>query len=615
MIIKSLYDYYNILMDDPDFDIPLSGFSIAKINFVAKISLDGELLDIVELGEGKKRFVEVKVPEQKKRSSGIFPYFLSDNFKYVFGWDFDPKKSGATEKNFEAFKELNLKILKNIDTLKSNAMKNYLNNWNCVETLEHPEIKKQLEVLTKLKSGNVLFRLDGEKGYINDDPEIQKAWGDYFEESQEGVKKAQCLVSGKESAIEKIHPNIKGVRDANSTGAALVGFNADSFVSYNKTQGDNAPVSKEVAFAYTTVLNYMLNTNSDYQRVQIGDATTVFWAEDTSGECENLFGELIDDYQEDTEVSKKNDEKKRLHDSKNTKYVKQALEELRAGKEVVEKKDTNFYILGLSPNNARLSVRYWQKDTFGNTVDHIWQHYRDCEIVKFENETRLPTIGRLLYETISEKAMVKKSEPALSTGIMKSVFHGSPYPYVLYTAILRHIKTDKKINHLRCGFIKGYLIRNTRKNKNIEGEAMITMALNEENSNVAYRLGRLFAVLEKAQGDAFRLESGNEINSTIKDKYFGSASTSPRYVFPVLIKLSRHHISKFKQTSWKVKTEQRIQEILETVPEIPAYLNSEEQGMFILGYYHQRMDLYKKNEKTEEQVDKTKDNKLFKEEK
>lgn len=612
MIIQCLNNYYNLLKNDPEIEISLSGFSVAKANFVVKISLDGSLLDIVELGEGKKRFIEVQVPEQKKRSSGIFPYFLCDNFKYAFGWDFDPKKNKILDKNFQAFKELNLGILNTVNSIKSKAMRNYLQNWDCKTVLEHPAIQKQLEVLSKIKSGNVIFKLDGERGYIHDDPDILNAWQIFFEESLKGTRKSQCLVSGIDSFIEKTHPNIKGVRDANSTGAALVGFNADSFVSYNKKQGDNAPISKEVAFAYTTVLNYMLNTNADYQKVQIGDATTVFWAEDTSGECENLLGSLVEDYQEEKEDSKKKkkpDDKKRIHDSKNTQFVKDSLEQLRAGKPIEEKKDVNFYILGLSPNNARLSVRYWQKDTFGNTINHIWQHYKDCEIVKFENENRLPTIRRLLYETISENATVKKSAPALSTGIMKSVFRGVAYPYALYTSILGRIRTDKKINHLRCGFIKGYLIRNTRKNKNIEGEAMITMALNEENSNIAYRLGRLFAVLEKAQGDAFRLESGNEINSTIKDKYFGSASTSPRYVFPVLIKLSRHHISKFKQTSWKVKTEQRIQEILETVPEIPAYLNSEEQGMFILGYYHQRMDLYKKNERTEKQADKTTDNK------
>ena len=582
MILQSLYEYYNRLRDDPLIDIPLRGFSVVKANIVVKISYDGELLELYKLGDAKKKFKEVHVPEQRKRSSGIFPYFLSDNFKYVFGWDFDPKKNKKMDKYYKAFVEYNQMILSSVNSVSSRAMLNYLDRWNCSTVLEHPVLERHMEDLRKLKSGNVVFIVEGEDNFIHDDPDIKEAWISYFNASLKGSKKAQCLVTGAEMYIEKIHPNIKGVRGANSTGATLVGFNADSFNSYNKKQGDNAPVSKEVVFAYTTALNYMLNSDAETHRIQLGDATTAFWAEDTSGDCETLLKSLIN-----PEADKEDNKDKTL-------FVKNSLKMLKAGKPIIDKTDVRFYILGLSPNNSRLFVRFWYNSTFGQVVEQIRKHYTDCSIIKHPEEERLPTIYRILYETVPKENRNKDTSPALSMGIMQSVFKGSPYPYALYSTILNRIRIDGKVNHIRSGFIKGFLIRNARKYNDTDGEEIVTMALNVGETNAGYRLGRLFAVLEKIQ-----LDVQKKINTTIKDMYFGTASVSPSYVFPVLIKLSQHHLPKYASSYRKNYMERLIQEILEMVPELPAHLNTEDQGRFMLGYYHQRTDLYTKKSKEE----------------
>ena len=584
MIIQSLYDFYNILLNDPNIEIAKTGYSEAKVKFVATLSKEGELLDIIQLQEGKKDWLDIMVPEQRKRQ-GIKPppYFMCDNSKYVFGWSFDSKKTELTQNNFLAFQELNEKILHKVNNPKSMGIRNYLKRWRPEDALNHPIIKSKLDMLTKSKGGNIIFKLDFETGYIHHDSEILQAWNQHTNMSLGNEMIYQCLVTGKMEAIENTHPNIKGVKDANTTGATLVGVNAKAFESYGKTQALNSPVGKSIAFAYTTVLNYMLNNRK--HRLQMGNATTVFWANDTSGECESLLYELI----APVEQKKDNEEK---FDPKTTEFVKNGLQRLKEGKTITEKADVDFYILGLSPNNARLSVRFWYKDHFGELLQKVWQHHEDMKIIKSDGKSEVIPLSRILYETIPRNALKKESAPLLSGALMTSIFTGKPYPKGLFYAMISRIRADRDMNDIRVGVIKAYLKRNARIQRDEIKEEMITMALNEESVNVPYRIGRLFAVLEKAQEDA----ADGKLNSTIKDRYFGTASASPRAVFPVLIKLAQHHITKAKAKSkYGYVNDRRIQDILQGITDFPAHLNAEEQGLFILGYYHQREAFYQKN--------------------
>ncbi|MCK4257575.1 MAG: type I-C CRISPR-associated protein Cas8c/Csd1 [Halanaerobiales bacterium] len=576
MIIQALYDYYNILLNDPEIEISEPGYSMAKVNFLVSLSKNGELLDITPLGEGKINWIELIVPEQKKRASGLFPYFMSDNSKYIFGCNFDSKKTEMTKGNFIKSKELHEKILQGVDNDKCRAILNFFQNWNSDECLSNEVIKSKLDFLQKSKSGNMAFKLDCETGYLHQDTEILKAWKKHCTMLENDVK-GQCLVTGKQESIVRIHPGIKGIRNTNAAGATLVGVNAKAFESYQKTQGYISPVGESVAFGYTTALNYMLSNTK--HRLQIGDATTVFWAEDTGGMCENLLLELF--------APKKQEEVEVTHDSAITAYVKDSLSCLKNGKPIQQKADVNFYILGLSPNNARISIRFWYRDSFGQLIQKVWQHHEDMQIINMRQE--IIPIPRIIYETIPRNAQKKEAAPMLSGALMKSVFTGTAYPQGLFYAIVNRIRADGEINDIRVGIIKAILKRNARLQNDVEKEGMITVSLNLQNTNIAYRLGRLFAVLEKAQTDAADVK----LNTTIKDRYFGTASASPRAVFPVLMKLTQHHISKGK---YGYISDKNIQEILQGVNEFPTHLNSEEQGLFILGYYHQRPALYKKSE-------------------
>ena len=384
----------------------------------------------------------------------------------------------------------------------------------------------------------------------------------HAEPGEEGM----CLVSGEVAPIARLHPAIKGVAGAQSSGAALVSFNLDAFCSYDKSQNFNAPISQSRASAYTKALNHLLASNNN--RVQVGDAATVFWTERASP-VEGFFGLILDP-----------------HDSAgDNQELAVFLESVREGKLPHEiDPDIRFFILGLSPNAARLSVRFWHVSTVKDISEKLGQHFRDLSIVRsFDTDPAFPGMWRLLKETCNQKS--KDGPPPLLGGaVMQAILNGTPYPQSLLSAVIGRIRAEQTINYMRAAIIKAVLVRKKRiLNQGVE----IPMALDRENKNVAYLLGRLFAVLEKAQQDAIP-----GANATIKDRFYGSASATPRVVFPQLLRLAQHHIQK---SDYGKSRERQIEEIVCEIEEFPAHLGLDEQGQFAIGYYHQRQDFYKKH--------------------
>ncbi|SET03557.1 type I-C CRISPR-associated protein Cas8c/Csd1 [Anaerobranca gottschalkii] len=579
MILQSLVEFYNLLSGDEEIDIPRLGYSIGKVKLVAIISGKGELLDIVPLNDNPKSFENMVVPEQKGRNIKLLPYFLCDKSEYVFGWKFDVKPYAEKFDYFSAFKELHREILQGLNNKKAQALLEFLENWQTDYVLHHSVIKNKVDILEKY-NGNIVFRIDGETGYIHEDKEILAKWENYYNQQffKEGSL-GQCLVNGIEDVIERTHPKITGVAGANPAGASLISVNANAYESYNKTQGFNSPIGKRAAFSYGAALNFMLNNSR--HKIVIGDFTLVFWAYEKSGNCESLLQELL--FPGSIEAENR-------YEPSAVEYVKDSLTALAQGKSITKDEKITFNILGLSPSNARISVRLWLKDNFGVIVNRVWQHQQDMEIIKGDTSKGNISIYKLLAETIPKKSKNEKISSTLTSNLLQSVFKGDNYPVGMYVAILNRVKIEKDVNYIRAGFIKAYLLRKARKS-NIEKEGVFTVSLNEQNTNIPYRLGRLFAVLEKAQLDA----SGN-LNSTIKDRYFASATSSPRTVFPVLLRLAQHHIAKDEYGYWK---DEKIKEILQGIDVLPAHLNLEDQGLFILGYYHQKEAFYQKTKKSE----------------
>ncbi len=574
MILQALNAYYNRLREDHMSGIALPGFAPQKISYALVIDLEGRLVEIQDIRDtsGKKpRPIPLMVPEAVIRSVGVASNFLWDNTGYVLGMD-DKGKPERTRQTFEAFRALHHEIGDGIADPGMQAVLRFLDSWNPVNL---PSGYDWQEIV----GANLVFRLASERGFIHDRPAIKSAWIKYNTTSPE-AKCGVCLITGEKTAIAPLHAKIKGVRNAQSTGAALVSFNLDAFCSYGKEKNYNAPIGEEAAFAYTTVLNHILRFESR-QKLQIGDATTVFWTERASF-VEDYMGNILDP-RDDPAVSAADREK-----------VERYLKAVRAGRKPDEVEDDSmkFYILGLAPNASRLAVRFWYVDTVKAVDRHIGRHFADLELVReFDNQAKFPGVWQLLIETArqhrkGQKPIDGEVNPLLSGALMRSIIAGLPYPGSLLAALINRIRSDGEINYYRTAMIKAVLKRNYEKEE-------VTMALNEETTNVAYRLGRLFAVLEKAQEEAVP-----GANATIKDRFYGSASATPSVVFPQLLRLAQHHLAKL-EVGAKIHKEQLIQAILDEIDGaegLPRHLTLEDQGMFALGYYHQRKAFFTKKD-------------------
>jgi len=444
-----------------------------------------------------------------------------------------------------------------------------------------------------MERANIVFQLDGERKFIHEHLAVKEKWLKYCKQKKsEYIGKAFCLASGEEKLVTKIHPSIKGIPPpAKSSGASMVSFNLDSFCSYNKEQSFNAPVSKEIAFSYTTALNYLLRFESR-NKVQIGDTTTVFWAEGGTpfiGFLKDILDPINNQADPDLRI------------------FLEAVRDGKMPKNIEDYKNMKFYILGLSPNASRLAIRFWYISTVKDISIKLGQHFKDLAITKnFNNEPEFPGMWHLLHELAPQRDIGKIS-PLLAGLFFKSILTGERYPSNLLCIIINRIcaeqslknrttgKPKENVTYLRAAMIKAYIIRNSRfKNKK---EREVNMSLNREENDIGYLLGRLFAVCEKAQQDSL----GKNINATVKDKFYSSSSTTPGAVFPRLLRLSQYHLRSIDNQAFRVSNDKLMQEIISNIQKFPPYLNLEEQGMFALGYYHQKQDFYKKLEKKEEE--------------
>lgn len=596
MILQALARYYDILSEDEDSGIPVLGYSRVNVSYVVNLSKNGIIQNIIPLkildSKGKKYIpISMVVPEQEKRASGIKSNFLCDNSTYVFGID-NKGKPERSKECFNAFKELHLKILKDAQCDDAIAIKNFVSNWNVEKAVENQPLEKHLDEI--LSGANIVFQYEGSPNkYIHQDQIVKAAWENYKKDSG-SVNQMQCLVTGKNHGVARLHPSVKGIRGGQPMGNSLVSFNASAYESYgnNKSQGLNAPVSEYAVFSYATALSFLLNDNT--HKLTIGDTTIVFWAESPK----KVFSDCISLFLEPNELeNQKQEEDKYVRDDSAVREIKNIFDKIASGKKIsftdeTIDKTTKIYLLGLSPNAARISVRFFIQDNFGGFIEKIGRHYQDLSIEKqFEDEPNSFSIWRLLNETVSPTSSDKSASPLLAGATMRSILQGLPYPRALYNAVITRIRAEHKVNYYKAAIIKAYLLRD--KNTRNKHEEVLNMALNEQSNNKAYVLGRLFAVLEKAQEDA-----NPGIKATIKDRYFTSACATPASVFPVLLRLSTHHISK---AECGYVSDNRIKGIMDILNiednPFPKNLSLDDQGIFILGYYHQKNTNYKKVEK------------------
>jgi len=595
MILQKLAAYYDRIAADPATAdvLPKPGYSLQQISFCVVLKPDGSLHEfqsVIDANEKKPRPLKLLVPGQGKPSgNGINPCFLWDNAAYLLGFKVDDPKPERTRESFETFRDKMLAAEPQIASPAFSAVCTFLKSWSPEQAADR---RGELEPIS---TNFGVFKIAGELRYVHDDPAVVAYWsahGGSEDEAAEGF----CLVTGQREPIAKLHePKIKGVNGAQSAGALLVSFNAAAYESLGKSQGANGPVGVSTTFKYTNALNYLLSRPD--RRTGLGDATFTYWA-DRPTRLEEYFDPMFAD-QPPPKADAPPEDKQRAE------QVKSFLEQLRNGHAAADAFDADssvgFYVLGLSPNASRLSVRFWEQSTVGEMKSRLSQHLQDTKLVG-QRPTEPPLMlkrfvdatGRAEFQNGTFKSYAGVDEDVgklLSGALSRAVLTGGPYPASLLTAMLARLRADGYVSHPRVAAIKATLVRNNR-NKFSSKEALV--ALDPDRKDPAYVTGRLFALLERIQEDA-----SGDLNATIKDRYFSAASATPAGVFPRLIRLSQHHLSGLgkEKAGLKVSRDKLYGEIMGKLAAFAPQFTLDDQGLFAIGYYHQRQDFYTKKNK------------------
>jgi CRISPR-associated protein Csd1 len=585
MILQSLNDLYTRLAEDPAYKIAPPGFSPQKVSFRIVLKPDGSLFAAEDARiEGKP--ISAQVPQPEKRTSGVKAQFLCDKREYVLGMG----ASGPRLDCFEDFKSKHLGWEKEINSPSYSVLCRFLESWA-------PEQYKEFRIPPDVFESFGVFQVLGQKLYIHDCPIIRNWWSERSSASDEKSTHAQCLITGEVGETIGIHPDIKGFKSS----VALVGIQSNSsYESYGKAKTENCPISKTAAFQYATALTSLLaGPQKKKHRTRLADTTVIHWTE-TQSELEDIFAAILG------ESSEKSTE---AQDLSRLAQINRLLLAIKSGTHYSElgKPETPFYLLGLEqPNPGRFSIRFFHRSTIAELLHKLHDHQHCLEIVreftepvgKRQADSEFPAIWQILCETAR---IADEIPPLLAGALARSIIEGSPYPEGLYTAIIRRIRADRTINYLRTAILKATLVRNHQQT--------IPIMLDTENTDPAYLLGRLFSALEKTQEDSL----GN-LNSGIRDRFYSAASATPAAVFPRLLRTYQHHLEKMpsgalaervgpdKARVAKTFREKLIQDIIGFIPitGFPNQLSIKSQGVFAIGYYHQRKDFFPAKPKPEE---------------
>lgn len=584
MILQALCDYYRRQEEE----LPPPGFERKPIPFIIVLDRDGHFVDIEDTRAGDNKRDKGRlfvVPQAVKRSSGVTANLLWDGLGYALGVVGAARaaKLDATglEKEQKRTHETHAAFIQRIRAAFPapvtdpgvQATLTFLEQGDFEKVFAHPlwlELSKTTESLS--------FRLDGDLELICQREAVRQAVLATGQDT--AIVRKRCLVSGNRDVIARLHPAIKGVFGAQSSGANLFSFNFAAACSYRKEQGQNAPVGEYAAFAYTTALNYLLRVDSR-QKLRVGEDTFVFWAEKPDP-AEELFADWLQPDPDDP--------------ARGVEAIKALYEAPKTGVRPLDEDETRFFVLGLAPNNARLAVRLWNMNTVRELAAHIRRHFDDLAIVRSPRDPEYLPLWRLLKATAAQGES-KNIPPPLASETLRAILAGTPYPQTLLVATLQRIRAEQgAVNHVRAALIKAVLVRKNRLNHLTKQE--VDVSLDPQNPNIGYRLGRLFAVMERAQESA-----SPGLNATIRDRFYGAASATPVTAFPYLLnKLTPHHLNKLA-VGQKIWLENLIGQILEAVTQFPAHLNLDDQGRFAIGYYHQRHDFFTKKTSEHQSAD------------
>lgn len=590
MILQSLVRCYDSLAAQGTLKRP--GWSAVKVQWGLCLTADGQVASVEMLGaandKGKLLPRMMFLPTPVKRTSGKAASFLCDNAKYLLGITSEMRSSEHTPSDSKAIKDAGTcfrisaqrhhDLLDGVSCPMAQAILRFFDTWQSEQAAQSPALLEHFDDLCK--GGNLVFCMmdaSGETTMAQDVPEIHAAWDASVSSGKGTSAQGRCLVTGEQDTIAMLHPSIKGVVGAQSSGASLVSFNALAFESYgrNKGQGLNAPVGNHAAFAYGEALNYMLR-EKNYHSL-LGSATLVYWAETAQSAYSDCFAALLGTNEDMTQ---------------NT--LDGIMKAIRLGQglqweSVPLDSRTPFYILGLSPNASRLSVRFFLQGTFGDFAANLARHQERLNIIRPSYDTR-ETLSAysLLKETANPNSRDKLPPSHLVGDLLRAILDDTPYPVSLLTQTELRIHAEHSVSRGKAAILKAWLLKN---GSNPQYKEVIDVQLNEQTNYAPYVLGRLFAVLESLQQKA-----NPGINATIMDRYFNAACATPSIVFPTLLKLAQSHLKKL-DTGYFIYYDKQMTELCGRLTDsYPVRLNLQDQGIFQLGYYHQKQKFFTKKE-------------------
>lgn len=583
MLIKALNEYYDILARNDK--VCKEGFSRQEITHMIMLRKDGTISDIINVeqesepdrkGKTKLQPISVVLP-RRIDARGIASNIIEHRGRYIFGLIYDKDNDVYTTNNdtdnvnqsHEVFVEKNLEFTESMQSDIVIAYRNFMLNWNPSEEVNNEYL---LNIKKYFDKSRFIFALEGHPEIkLHDmDGEISNKIAELQKESCTLQGNDICSITGEKGKFSDIHNVVNGNKK-------IVCAKNSAEWSYGKTKSSNSSIIEPTMKRYTDALSILMADKK--HNIYLDDMMVVFWAmsDDDSKETD-LFASMLG-FDDKIDADEMNG------------ILLKSLNDVNQGKspdltELDIDKNVEFYIVGIAPNVSRLAQKFIYRDKFGNIFSHIARHQADIMIVN--SKGNIP-MWRIFRELKPPQSTNYTTPPPLMASVFGAIINGTRYPESLLENAVRRVKTDKSVNYVRAGIIKACINRKDRYSKNKEE---IKMALDIENNNQAYLCGRLFAVLEKVQSDALP-----GLNRTIKDSYFASACANPSTVFPKLIKLSQYHIEKLE---YKVKYKIVTGEIMDKLNgKFPKTLPLSEQGKFIIGYYQQTQDFYKKKEDKE----------------
>ena len=623
MILQALTEYYYALSKAKK--VPPMGLEYVPIRWVIVINTQGEFIDLEDYkdtNESKNRGQEKLVIASVERSSDIKSNHLWDKVDYVLGWGYDKtnkKTIKETSKNLEAFVNI-------VNSLTDKFPNN--REFNAVSLFY---TNKQYSAQTKLwknsdiRDGEYLsFRIVECENIVASNKDLFE-WSKSELESTVDAKAKDgidMITGNRSQTIVLTHPTVSipsKLKGGLEIKGKLVSFQKNSgYDSYGETQGFNAPVSRKTALAYTAALNYL--GRNDQAHAELGEIHYVFWNSEAGyTKPESTFKEVAfgssarkesaeEPVEEPTEddngdfnpkkrgKKSENVDKEKEEDQRHYHEVMDTFRSFLGAKNATPDWDSShrFHVLGLKGEQGRIAVRFWRQGTIREIFQNLYQHLQDFNIENNngqydEENPPLRNLLGILGSAFPRNARDVITPPAnLVQSFLESIINGTPYPLSLQQAIIGRVAHEGKVTELRAATLKACINRKIRTyHYNIKE---LAMALDTENPNVAYLCGRLLAVLDEIQ----RKSLGGTVNSTIIDRFYGSASTRPNTVFPRLIALSQHHLSKLRKEKpgFAVTLDRKLEEIISLIDvhgtAFPSVFSLDEQSLFAVGYYHQK---------------------------